>query len=148
MNAPPDICAHIAVIDDDVGTRQFMTDLLTDEAYAVSAWSGVDDPVTFVCDARPDLIVLDLHLGERFRAWDVIDALCGDGSSVSVPVIICSADAARVRHDLPIFHDRGCVVIEKPFDLAELLDTIRQQLPVERPPRDGAGRRDQATTPD
>jgi DNA-binding response OmpR family regulator len=120
---------HIAVVDDDRSTRQLLCDLLADESYRVALWSGTDDPVQFVQQTAPDLVILDLHLSGRFEAWDVIHALCGDGSAVQIPVIICSADGTMLRRDAKAFHDHGCVVIEKPFDIDDLLTTIREQAP-------------------
>jgi len=130
---------RVAIVDDDDGTRALMRDLLTDESYTVVLWSGDDDPVAFVNEASPDLVLLDLRLGGRFQAWDVIDALCGDGSVVQVPVIICSADRNLIGQDIDRFHERGCAVVEKPFDLETLLDTVRASLTASGPqtPDDG-----------
>ena len=130
MQPPHTAQPRIAVVDNDAGTRQLLDDLLTDERYAVTLWPGVDDPVAFVQAATPDLVLLDLHLGGDFQAWDVIDALCGDGSVVAVPVIICSADGITLKRDAPAFRDHGCVIVDKPFDLDDLLSAIRGSLSV------------------
>ncbi len=122
--------------------RQLLGELLSDASYTAVLWPGVDDPVQFVGQTAPDLVILDLHLGDRFQAWDVIVALCGDESVVQRPVIICSADAQLLRGQGPMFRDHGCVIVEKPFDIDELLTTICQQL-LASPPPDGG--RDQAT---
>ena len=119
---------QIAIIDDDTSTRQLLFDLLVDESYQVALWSAAEDPVRFVRDAEPDLVILDLHLGSGYQAWDVIDALCGDGSVVTVPVIICSADGISLGRDQHRYHEHGCVVLAKPFDLDDLLHAIREQL--------------------
>ena len=116
---------RIAIIDDDHGTRELLAELLADEAYSVVLWSGEEDPVRLVQDTAPQLVILDLHLGGGFQACDVIDALCGDSSIVQVPVIVCSADGVMIQRDRQAFDDRGCVVVEKPFDLYTMLDAIR-----------------------
>lgn len=132
----------IAVVDDDVGTRQLFADLLDEEPVSVVLWSGQDDPVSFVRESRANLVILDLHLGGRFHAWDVIAALCGDGSRVQVPVLICSADGLVIQRDGPAFQDRGCLIIEKPFDVQTLLDAIHAAL---TPPWRPTGATDQAS---
>jgi DNA-binding response OmpR family regulator len=130
MQPAPTAQPRIAVVDDDASTRQMLDDLLAEEGFAVARWSGVDDPVAFVQAATPDLVILDLHLGGDFQAWDVIDALCGDGSAAKVPVIVCSADGITLKRDTPAFRDRGCVIVEKPFDLDDLLRAIHGLLTV------------------
>lgn len=141
MDLPAAARPHIAVVDDDHSTRQLLDDLLSDEAYAVTIWPGTNDPVQFIQQTAPDLVILDLHLGGQFRAWDVIEKLCGDQSFVQIPVIICSADGLLLRRDGPALRNHRCVIVEKPFDVNDLLTTIRQHLrtlPEQNRPRDQA----------
>jgi DNA-binding response OmpR family regulator len=121
--------ACIAVIDDDAATRMLMHELLAEESFDVVLWTGDDDPVAFVERTKPDLVILDLHLHHERQADDVIAALCGDDTTVTIPVIICSADATLLRHTRTSFEERGCVIVEKPFSIAAFVTAVRQNLP-------------------
>ena len=127
--------ARIAVIDDDPIFLELMQDLLgAAEGYEVFTTVSCLGGYEFVKDVRPDLVILDLMLGRQQAGWGVLELLRSDIATCSTPVILCSAAVAVLQHDAP--GPSGSAALErvaKPFDVDDLLATIRRLLPkVER----------------
>jgi DNA-binding response OmpR family regulator len=119
---------RVAVVDDDVATCLLLCELLADEGYVPVAWETDENPATFVLHNAPDLVILDLRLRDDAAAETVIAALCGLHAAVQTPVIACSADRALLQRDAEALRARGCVVVEKPFELQDLLDMVSMLL--------------------
>jgi DNA-binding response OmpR family regulator len=118
----------IAVVDDDVVLGELLRELLTDEGYRALIVEEATSAAERLSTERPDLILLDLRLGERGVGWHVLEALRRDGRTASVPIIVCTADQGSLRERAGELSAFNCAAIEKPFDLDELLCLIRTQL--------------------
>jgi CheY-like chemotaxis protein len=58
----------VLVVDDDIGTTRFLVTLLEDHGYEVAgACSGADADAR-IAERVPDLLLLDLHLGDMDAA--------------------------------------------------------------------------------
>ena len=128
MERSPRSSGRIAVVDDDQPTRALIREILADTCSCVVLWPGNSDPVAFVAETRPDLVILDLHIGGEYQAAMVIDALCGDRPTVGTPVIICSADEALLRRDGAALRERGCVILPTPFNIDEFIDLVQRRM--------------------
>ena len=75
---------------------------------------------------RPDLILLDLHLG-RFSidGWEVNRRLKADPATRAIPVIALTAHAQRVEHRERSLAEGFVEHISKPFDYDTLTDQVR-----------------------
>ena len=107
----------VLVIDDDPNIRQIYTTLLHDEGYRVeTAINGQDGLNQLSC--APDLILLDLMM-PVMDGWQFAQEL--RARDEDIPLVLLSA-----ARDLPT-HAKAlsaAEIIEKPFDLAELLPKI------------------------
>lgn len=116
----------VLVIEDDPYTRYVMVELLKDEPdLSVQGASTGAEAIDLVQQARPDAIVMDLHLpdGTGFDLWA---RLRSDPDTQGIPAIAMSAlglqalDAARAAG--------FTAVVDKPFDAEQFLETVRRVL--------------------
>lgn len=117
---------RVLVVEDEPATREMLRQLLVDNGYEVivaedgAAALGLLDST----GDRPNLVMLDLRMpyidGPAF-----LELLRSRPESRHTPVLIVSG---TLRHSLP---DRvqGIRVVRKPFDVAVLLDAVREMLP-------------------
>ncbi|MDQ2783642.1 MAG: response regulator [Chloroflexota bacterium] len=116
---------HIAIIEDDPGLREMMTVLLGDEGFTVIAWSSGVGAHAMTLRERPDLLLLDLRLEESRAGMAVLDEIRNDPHTRDTAVIVCSGDVHFLREHGARLRAQGCGVIEKPFDIGELIAMIR-----------------------
>ncbi len=112
----------VLVIEDDTWIRSLLTDLLPSEGYAVEEASNGATGIRLARAHQPDVILLDLAMPER-SGVDVLRELKSDTTTEEVPVIIVSAYTAQMGIDDERLADG---VIQKPFDLADLLDQVER----------------------
>ena len=118
----------ILIIDDDEDVRESLIALLNGEGYdAAGAHSGLAALTTMTWQRYlPDVILLDLIMptmdGEKFHAvvqkhprWS------------RIPILLCTGNGAPVT--IPVFG-----VLQKPFDLDEMLALIKNACACARPP--------------
>jgi DNA-binding response OmpR family regulator len=83
--------------------------------------------VQSLCAARsPDVILLDLHLGD-INGFDVVRLLHADPRTASIPIILCTGESRM----LDVLHSasrsaNAFAFLHKPFDLTFAADLIRQ----------------------
>lgn len=119
---------HVLIVEDSADTRNVIRYLLQSEGMVVTEAVDGLDALERLHDLRarlppaPSVILLDLMMprcsGDEFRRKQLSDPLTAD-----VPVIVISAVPERryAFEDLSPF-----AVMPKPFDLEELLATIRR----------------------
>lgn len=107
---------RILVVDDEVLVRETVGDLLADEGYTVDLASDGAEAIARVLAHRPDAILLDLMMpGMNGRQF--LDALRGLGFG-EVPVVVMTAVQGLAQSG------QLAEVIEKPFDLDDLLNKV------------------------
>src|SRR5262245_3309821 len=111
---------RVLVVDDEPMVRETLGQVLTDEGYVVDL--AVDGKTALVCvhTTQPDAILLDLMMpGMNGRQF--LQALRDDPTYASVPVMIMTA-----VHGLEVnLATLGASeVVEKPFNVDELLDKV------------------------
>jgi CheY-like chemotaxis protein len=109
---------RILIVDDEMTIRELLTDLLTDEGYAVSSAPNGVRALELLTRDMPDLVIMDVMMPEMdgrevLRRMKASPALC------QIPVIIMSAAVSVDRPD-----STAQAFLAKPFDLHELLDSI------------------------
>ncbi|HEU5327850.1 MAG TPA: response regulator [Thermomicrobiales bacterium] len=113
----------ILVINDSPEFLQLMEDFLGDHGYTVYRKESGVGVFDLVNAHPPDLIVLDLVLGE-VDGWAILVGLRADDHTRDIPIIVCSAAADRARQYRGQLHDAAVRVLEKPFDLEHLLAVV------------------------
>jgi len=114
----------ILVVDDDEHILQLLRHHLEAEGYQVLTAQGGEDIPRLARNLQPDLITLDVLLGE-VDGFEVLEELKQDATTAGIPVIIVSI--------VPDAEARGLTLgaagyISKPFEELEVLDRVRTVL--------------------
>ncbi|HSD21318.1 MAG TPA: response regulator [Anaeromyxobacter sp.] len=108
----------VLVVDDESDIREAVAEVLADEGYVVH---GAGDGAEALRKARavhPDIVLLDLMM-PGMNGWEFRAAQKGDPELSDIPVVVLSALGRVAGMDAAGF-------IQKPFDLDELLDAVRE----------------------
>src|SRR5262245_29329032 len=112
---------RIVVIEDDPAILRGLADDLRMEPYEVLTASDGSDGFRVVCEAKPDLVILDLML-PGLNGYDVCRQMRGRG--LETPILMLTADdqeSSRVQG----FDAGADDYVSKPFSVRELLGRIR-----------------------
>lgn len=107
----------VLVVEDDPWIRSLMADLLAGEGYSVVQASDGKAGLDMAEESDPDVILLDLAMPEK-SGLDVLHELKTSKPTRDIPVIVVSAYAMLMMGSDA---RRADGVIQKPFDLADLL---------------------------
>ena len=110
------------VVDDEPQVRATVREALRYEGYTVSEAENGADALALVASAPPDVILIDLWM-PVMDGWELRKKLLA--SHPRLPVIVLSAVELKTEDLLRLEAD---VVVEKPFDLDDLYDAIRDAL--------------------
>jgi two-component system phosphate regulon response regulator PhoB len=112
----------VLVVEDDPWIRSLMADLLAGEGYSVVQASDGKAGLDMAGESDPDVILLDLAMPEK-SGLDVLHELKTSKPTRDIPVIVVSAYAMLMMGSDA---RRADGVIQKPFDLADLLLQVEQ----------------------
>jgi len=114
----------VFIVDDDRDIREMLTEILTDEGYAIaSAADGLDALKQLRTQARtPCLILLDLMM-PNMNGWEFCAAQQQDPRLSPIPVVVISAraDIDRAVAQIPVAGH-----LSKPIDIDRLLHIVER----------------------
>jgi two-component system nitrogen regulation response regulator NtrX len=117
------VSGHILVVDDEIGIRELLSEILTDEGYDVHLAESADAARTFRSRQRPDLVLLDIWMPDTdgvtlLKEWVA-------GGQLTMPVVMMSGHATI---DTAVEATKMGAVdfLEKPIALAKLLATVNK----------------------
>ncbi len=102
----------ILVVDDEVPTLEYLTELIEGQGFDVTCASGGRAGVDIALDTQPDLILLDLMMPD-LNGFDVVSALRAHPRGEHIPILILTAkdltveDAERLRHSVQAVIPKG-----------------------------------------
>ncbi len=119
---------RLLVVEDDLAIRDLVCEALRAEGYRVAVASDFQQAVDALAHTRFDLVLADAlgasttePTADRWAILERIRDLAGYS-----PVVIFTAHR---EHDFANFRERGFSdLLLKPFDLDELLDTVRRNM--------------------
>ena len=112
----------ILIVDDDEDIVETLTMILAEAGYSVvTANNGEGALAHLQSGLRPSLILLDLMM-PVMNAWQLHDRLAADPALGAVPIVAISGDGSIQRKAPQI---GATAYLRKPFDLVELLETVR-----------------------
>jgi CheY-like chemotaxis protein len=117
----------ICVVDDDKAFRLLCARVLEPAGYSCVSIDDGRRTLEEVKRIRPDLLMMDLRLGE-LDGLEVLNALDADPEVTGIPVVICTAAHDLVERHRERLDELGCEVVEKPFDVDDLLGAIERCL--------------------
>lgn len=116
---------RILIVDDDESIRVIVRMCLTDEGYEVRDAANGQSALELLEDFQPDLILLDLRMpvmdgwefARRYRA--------SEQKPAPLVAFVAALNAEEECVGLEL-----AAIVTKPFDLDDLLEIVRTQLPV------------------
>ena len=110
------------MVDDDPGVREALMSVLLQEGYFALPAGGGLQALALAASRPVDLVLLDLNLPEQ-NGWDTFEQLAA--RHPHIPVIIATGRPNQFSTALSV---GAGALLEKPFDIPTLLQTIAQLL--------------------
>ncbi len=109
-----------------------MRRVLEDEQYQVAILQDGRDAFTHVKTELPDLLILDLKLGD-ISGQDILKQLKDDQITADIPVIVYTAAVLEAEEVIRLVANnprryREVHIVQKPFELESLLTLVQQIL--------------------
>jgi two-component system response regulator MprA len=112
---------RILVVDDDESLRQTLTRVLEYEGYFVEHACDGEDALARINANQPDLILLDV-LMPKMNGRQLLEKLRRDGGTARIPILVMTAiNGIEANRTMAL---DAIDIVEKPFDLDELLNKI------------------------
>lgn len=70
--------------------------------------------------ARPDAILLDVHLGGRDGGWAILEDLKAEPVTCTIPIVVWSGDVRILENKRTWLEDHRIQVLAKPFEIDDL----------------------------
>jgi len=128
------VIKRILVVDDRNELLHLMRRVLEDEQYQVSIHQDGRDAFTRVKSMLPDLLILDLKLGDM-SGQEILKQVKNDPATADVPVIVYTAavleadEVTRLINGDTQFY-KSVSLLRKPFELTALLDKVEELLEI------------------
>jgi CheY-like chemotaxis protein len=116
--------AHVLVVDDDESLIDLYRDVLGDEGYRITALTDAPGDPAIVRALAPDVLLLDLRLGNGLDGPSLLDRLATDPATAAIPVVLCTGDVREVEALRRRDGGLAAAVVFKPFDLDHLLAVV------------------------
>ncbi|MEW6118988.1 MAG: sigma-54 dependent transcriptional regulator [Pseudomonadota bacterium] len=116
---------HILVVDDEVGIRELLSEILTDEGYDVHLAENAEAARAFRAQRRPDLVLLDIWMPDTdgvtlLKEW-------AGGGQLTMPVVMMSGHGT-IDTAVEATKLGATDFLEKPVALAKLIDTVNKAI--------------------
>ena len=109
----------IAVVDDDAGIRDILSEFLAHAGYTPHLFDGGTTTYQALHALHPAAIILDLRLRWPFSGVTLLAQMRADAALRHTPVILCSGDVRQLEELRPLA-DAPCAILPKPFDIHRL----------------------------
>ncbi|HEX6818555.1 MAG TPA: response regulator [Ktedonobacterales bacterium] len=119
---------RVLVVNDTQEILDIFRDILQDEGYEVVLYSYTIEEMAEVERIAPDLIILDYVFGYEKAGWQMLQKLKMTRATENTPIIVCTAATREVRDIQGYLQAHGIRLLPKPFDIDELLITVKLAL--------------------
>jgi len=110
------------VVDDDAFVVSALAEVLEQDGFVVHVSSNGFSAARLARESRPSVVLLDWMLPER-SGGDVLADLRGDTATSDMAIVVVTANARLLTAE-QVAHTDG--VVEKPFDVSELLAIVHR----------------------
>lgn len=119
------LAREILVVDDEVGIRELLSEILQDEGYRVAVAENAHEARAYRARTQPSLVLLDIWMPDTdgvtlLREW-------GSGGLLTMPVVMMSGHGT-IETAVEATRIGAFDFLEKPIGLAKLLGTIARAL--------------------
>src|SRR3990170_3611377 len=117
--------AHILVVDDEVGIRELLSEILADEGHQVMLAESAGDARRMRERSRPDLVLLDIWMPDTdgitlLKEWAA-------SGQLTMPVVMMSGHGT-IETAVEATRIGAIDFLEKPIALQKLLATVKRAL--------------------
>lgn len=117
--------ANILVVDDEMGIRELLNEILSDEGHVVYSAENAQQARTIRDQLQPDLVLLDIWMPDTdgvtlLKEWSKENKL-------TMPVVMMSGHAT-IDTAVEATRIGACNFLEKPIALQKLIKTVNQAL--------------------
>lgn len=118
----------VAIVEDDVPIVDLLREILKDEGYEAIPCLTAEDAFREIRKKKPDLIILDLHLGGTDDGLKLVEILRKTPLCMETPIIVSSADTQLLNKKEHELRACKCDILAKPFDVEELLQKVTNNI--------------------
>ncbi|HVA30977.1 MAG TPA: response regulator [Gaiellaceae bacterium] len=118
----------VLLVDDDEQLRKLVRVNLEFEGYVVHEAGGVDEGLSAIEEAKPDLILLDVMM-PQVDGWEMLRRIQDRYGPGTIPVVMFSGKVDEEAQGKAASSGAQGFV-GKPFDLQHLIDQTKQIVPV------------------
>ena len=122
------MAGFIAIVNDNTDFLDLMRELLEGEGYRAKTYKVANAAYQELKEDRPGLIIVDIRMETPESGWQLIELLRLNPETRPTPIIVCSADAHALHGKAAHLRERDCDVLQKPFDLDDLLAKVASAL--------------------
>ena len=115
----------VAAINSDAAFLHLLQALLQDEHFETLLIQTGEIALDTVKQSQPKLIILDIDSSTPDPSWKLVDLLTLDPETADIPLIICSVADETFSARRERLVAAGCQIIEKPFNINELMAAIQ-----------------------
>src|SRR5258706_12276218 len=118
--------AHILVVDDEVGIRELLSEILADEGHQVSVADSAGEARRQRERQRPDLVLLDIWMPDT-AGITLLKEWAASGQ-LTMPVVMMSGHGT-IETAVEATRIAALAFLETPTALRRLLSTVKRALP-------------------
>ena len=123
MSRERGISPRVLVVEDDDGIREMVGLSLQDAGYSVVDARDGHRAIELVTREPADVVLVDLRM-PLMDGFEFMRRYAEAGGRAPIIVLSAAHDVDFARHDV-----QAAAIIEKPFDLNDLLDTVERVAP-------------------
>jgi CheY-like chemotaxis protein len=117
----------LLLVEDNEANRDMLTRRLVRHGFQIVCAVDGPEAIARAASEQPDLILMDVALGEGMDGWQVTQAIKETASTAHIPIIALTAHA--LASDRARSVEVGCCDFDtKPVDLPRLLGKIQASL--------------------
>src|SRR5246500_2090712 len=136
--------ATILVVDDEMGIRELLSEILSDEGHVVEAAENAQEAREFRLRQAPDLVLLDIWMPDT-DGVTLLKEWAANGQ-LTMPVIMMSGHAT-IDTASEAARFGALDFLEKPIAMSRLLSSVRSGLEHARQARNAQALRQAVATP-
>ena len=118
----------ILVVEDASHIRELFQEILADEGFEVEAIARPFANISEIIGLQPNVIILDYLFNAQPHGERMLQQLALCPTTAHIPVILCTASTKAIEKEEAALMARGGRVLEKPFEIDDLLLSIQQVL--------------------
>src|ERR1043166_6990599 len=116
---------QILIVDDDVVTCEMLCEVFAHEGFEASFKTSSDDALAQLHSAPADVLLTDIRMGSPLEGFSLLDSVRHEYPST--PVVLMTAFGS-IESAIRAVKDGAYDYLSKPFDIDELVATVRRAL--------------------